>query len=80
MGLDPHATELLNHEPPTGAPLKGEGDSFPLEAVEPFAKMTSIGGRNPAAGHLASLRIQIVEGDLAPMKIESAYDAHWGPP
>jgi hypothetical protein len=79
--MDTHAAQLLDHEPPAGTALKGKGDVVsPLEPAEPLSNATTISWRNPAAAHLAGLGIQIVKRNLASMKIESSYDAHWGPP
>jgi hypothetical protein len=79
--LDTNAVEFFDHKPPAGTALESEGDVIvALEPLKPLTKMTPIGRRDPPAAHLAGLRVQIVKRDLAPMKVESAYDAHWGPP
>ena len=64
-------------EQPARAGLHRDVDLAALEALRPARD-----GRrrrvDPAATHLARLRLERVEGDLRSMHVKPGYDRHWG--
>jgi hypothetical protein len=51
-----------------------------LKAAQPDAQVVAIGRRDATAADLAALGVQIVERDLATVKIQTTNDAHDQPP
>src|SRR5215208_1808866 len=85
MGLDPGPPKLLDHEAPAGGGLHGDGSMLSGEALgealQPQAEVLPVGRLDPAAMYFAAVHLDVVEGDLLPMHVESAYNVHVvGPP
>src|SRR5439155_16695328 len=74
---DPH--QLLHDVPPTRGALHRELRLLPVEAQQPLPQMRTVRGCDAASPDLSQFHVHVVEGDLATMQIEGAYD-HQGPP
>jgi hypothetical protein len=72
------ALDLLDHEPPTGRPLKRELRLAAVEPTEPLAHVGSRSRRDPTPLHLARLPVERLVGDLLPVHIQRHYDPHRG--
>jgi hypothetical protein len=75
---DPRPGQLLHDIPPASAPFDREGGLQAREPGEPLTQPLPVRGLDPSPAHLAGLGIQVVEGDLLSVQIQSAYDAHQG--
>src|SRR4051794_32392864 len=80
MRLDPGTLHLLHDEPPAGAGLDRERRRRPVDGGLQPAAQHPVRGGDPTPTGLAAALIQIVEGDLPPVNVQSAYDPHRGPP
>src|SRR5215217_2584008 len=82
MGLDPGPPKLLDHEAPAGGGLHGDGSMLSGEALgealQPQAEVLPVGRLDPAAMYFAAVHLDVVEGDLLPVQVESAYNVHVG--
>jgi hypothetical protein len=77
MRRDPGRGQLLGHIPPARAPLHRERHVLPAgEPRQPRPQMRPVSRGDLAAPHLPGLGVQVVEGDLLPVDIQPAYDAH----
>jgi hypothetical protein len=73
--------QLLHHEPPAGAGLDRERRRRPIDVrLEPATEQHPVRGGDPTPPYLAAALIAVVEGDLPPVNVQSAYDPHRGPP
>jgi hypothetical protein len=78
--LPPGPLQLLDHEPPPGAPLGGKHRLLAPETRQPLPQLTPGSRHHPTHLHLTGLQVEMVIGDLSPMHIQAAYDQHQGPP
>jgi hypothetical protein len=77
MHRDPGRGQLLGDVPPPGAPLhRGRDVVAPGEPRQPGAQVLPVGRRHLAARHLPGHGIEVVEGQLLPVDIQSSYDGH----
>src|ERR1017187_5058957 len=69
--------QLLGDIPPAGAPLQREPDGVTAgEPRQPGAQVRAVGRDDLAAVDLPGHGVEIVEGQLLPVDIQSAYDGH----
>src|SRR4051794_32680586 len=81
MRFDPGTLHLLHDEPPAGAGLDRERRRRPVDGgLQPAAQQHPVRGGDSTPTGLAAALIEIVEGDLPPVNVQSAYDPHRGPP
>jgi hypothetical protein len=81
MRLGPRGQQLLHDIPPAGAALQREMHVVLAgEPGQPIAQMLPVGRGDPAAAQLPGHGVEILEGQLAAVHVECAYDAHEGPP
>src|SRR3954447_22854511 len=81
MRLDPGTLQLLHDEPPAGAGLDRERRRRSIDVrLEPATQQHPVRRGDATPPGLAAALIQIVEGDLPPVNVQSAYDPHRGPP
>jgi hypothetical protein len=84
MGLDARPTKLLDHVAPAGGRLHGDGRLLTGEAFgEPFQpgpEVFPIGRLDLAPMYFAGLQLHVVESDLLPVQVETAYNVHSGSP
>jgi hypothetical protein len=79
MRLHPSTLQLLHDEPPAGAGLDRERRRRSGGVgLEPAAQQHPVRRGDPAPPGLAAALIQVVEGDLPPVDVQSAYDPHRG--
>ena len=74
---DPGRGQLPGDVPPPGAPLHRERDVVAAgEPGQPGPQVLPVRRRDLAAHHLPGHRVEVVEGQLLPVNIQSAYDGH----
>lgn len=79
MRLDAGLVELLDHKSPARGGFQREGRLLALESRNSSAKALASCGADPAGFDLAGVDLYVVEGDLLPMYVKSAYNLHpWG--
>src|SRR5262249_61664038 len=79
--LHPGGLQALGHIPPPGTRLNRETNPInPGKALQPLAQVLTISRNDPPTHHLSARLIEVVERQLLPMDIQSAYDRHHGPP
>src|SRR3954454_21317156 len=77
MRLDPGTLQLLHDEPPAGAGLDRERRRRPIDVrLQPATEQDPVGRGDPSPPYLAVALIAVVEGDLPPVNVQSAYDPH----
>src|SRR6266487_5352323 len=74
--VDPRAGELLDDIPPAGRGLQRKRGRLALELCQPGAHLQAAGRAELPAAGLAGHRVEVVEGDLATVDVEPAYDGH----
>jgi hypothetical protein len=73
----PGRSHLLGDIPPPGTPLERERDVVaPGEPRQPGPQVLPVRGRDLPARHLPRRGAGVVEGQLLPVNIQSAYDGH----
>jgi alpha/beta hydrolase fold len=74
--LDPGALHLFHDVPPAGTPLHRQRHLLRAgePAGQPDPQMLPVRRGDPPAGHLPGHGVQVIEGDLLPVDIQSAYD------
>ena len=79
VSLTARPLDLLDHESPARGGFQGECRLVALQPGEPTTQPLAGGGPYLAGFHLAGVDLYVVEGDLLPMHVESAYNLHpWG--
>ena len=79
MRLHSGTLQLLHDEPPAGAGLDRERRRRSVEVgLQPVPQQHPIRWCDPAAALVAGALIEVVEGDLPPVDVQSAYDPHRG--
>jgi hypothetical protein len=78
MGHRPGVGEFLGHIPPAGTALQRELDIGPASEApgQPIGQMRPIGRRDLTALQFTGHGVDIVEGELLPMDVQSSYDGH----
>src|SRR5215213_7917967 len=76
--LTARSLKFLDHEAPARGRFQREGGFLALEPGEPRTQILTRGGADLAGLDLAGVYLYIVEGDLLPMHVESAYNLHCG--
>ncbi len=76
----PSPLQLLDDKPPAGARLHRERAAVTGQPGEPLAKARSGRRHDPTPAGLPAVGVHPVEGDLASVHVQPAYDAHLGPP
>src|SRR5215210_695201 len=84
MRLDTSSPKLLDHVAPTSGCLYGDSDlligELLTELIEPLSEALASGRADLATMYFAGLHLHVVEGDLLPVHVETAYNIHVGPP
>jgi hypothetical protein len=74
---DAGRSQFLGDVPPAGAPLQRERDVITAgEPRQPRPQVHAIGRGDLPAFHLPGRSVEVVEGELLPVDIQSAYDGH----
>jgi hypothetical protein len=74
--IDPGRLELFDHEPPAGATLERERSRLIVKPTQPMAHLDARRWRNLAAADLTASGVEIVEGDLPSVHVESPHNRH----
>jgi hypothetical protein len=76
MGPEPGPFDLLDHEPPTRAPLTGQIHLLTSELAQPLPEPFPGHTQDPTPTHIPGVGIQHIERDLTTVNIQPTYDGH----